>query len=69
MMLIMFVNVVTFLLCRKYYDDSKLREISKVLKKTSHRESVLEYIVEDFSVMSDFEIHSTCLMYPVSKHF
>lgn len=57
------------LLTRKYYDDSKLREISKVLKKTSHRESVLEYIVEDFSVMSDFEIHSTCLMYPAVRKY
>ncbi|KAK3854378.1 hypothetical protein Pcinc_039143 [Petrolisthes cinctipes] len=57
------------LLTREYYTEKKLREISKVLKKTSHRDSVLEYIVEDFSVMSDFEIHSTCHQYPAVRKY
>lgn len=48
------------LLVRRHYTDSKLKEIAKILKRTTHRDSVLEYIVEDFSVMSDFEIHGTC---------
>lgn len=51
------------LLVRRHYTDAKLKEIAKILKKTTHRDSVLEYIVEDFSVMSDFEIHNTCSQY------
>ncbi|KAK8734847.1 hypothetical protein OTU49_005686 [Cherax quadricarinatus] len=51
------------LLIRKYYDDGKVKEIAKILKKTTHRESVLQYIVEDIAVMSDFEIHTTCGIY------
>ncbi|XP_071512276.1 SWI/SNF-related matrix-associated actin-dependent regulator of chromatin subfamily A containing DEAD/H box 1 homolog isoform X1 [Panulirus ornatus] len=57
------------LLTRKYYDDDKILEIAKVLKGTTHRESVLKYIVEDFSVMSDFEIHSTCKIYNPIKRY
>ncbi|MPC43588.1 SWI/SNF-related matrix-associated actin-dependent regulator of chromatin subfamily A containing DEAD/H box 1 [Portunus trituberculatus] len=48
---------------QRHYTDAKLKEIAKILKKTTHRDSVLEYIVEDFSVMSDFEIHNTCAQY------
>ncbi|KAG0718228.1 SMARCAD1 [Chionoecetes opilio] len=51
------------LLVRRFYTDAKLKEMAKILKKTSHRDSVLEYIVEDFSVMSDFEIHTTCCQF------
>ncbi|XP_045609642.2 SWI/SNF-related matrix-associated actin-dependent regulator of chromatin subfamily A containing DEAD/H box 1 homolog [Procambarus clarkii] len=56
------------LLIRKYYDDNKVKEIAKILKKTTHLESILEYIIEDFSVMSDFEIHTTCDIYKPIKH-
>lgn len=51
------------LLVRRHYTDTKLREMGKILKKTTHRDSVLDIIVEDFSVMSDFEIHNFCCQY------
>ncbi|KAA0185809.1 hypothetical protein HAZT_HAZT004516 [Hyalella azteca] len=53
----------------KLYTDDKLRKIAKVLKRTSHPNSVLEYIVEDLTVMSDFEIHKTCCSYPATEEF
>lgn len=56
-----------FIHCRRHYTDSKLKEIAKILKRTTHRDSVLEYIVEDFSVMSDFEIHGTCSQFNVRQ--
>lgn len=57
------------LLHRKLYDDARILEISTVLKNTTHRESILSYIIEDFSVMSDFEIHQTCAMYSPIKSY
>ncbi|XP_042229687.1 SWI/SNF-related matrix-associated actin-dependent regulator of chromatin subfamily A containing DEAD/H box 1 homolog [Homarus americanus] len=57
------------LLIRHHYDDIKLKKIAETLKRTTHRDSVLEYILEDFSVMSDFEIHSTCNIYHSIKKF
>ena len=57
------------LLLRNFYDNDKISKISKILHKTTHKTSVLEYIIEDFSVMSDFEIHQTCLMYkPINNY-
>ncbi|XP_066976511.1 SWI/SNF-related matrix-associated actin-dependent regulator of chromatin subfamily A containing DEAD/H box 1 homolog isoform X1 [Macrobrachium rosenbergii] len=57
------------LLVRSYYDSSKIKAIAKVLKKTTHRDSVEDYIVEDLSVMSDFQIHKTCLTYYPIKDY
>ncbi|XP_068241502.1 SWI/SNF-related matrix-associated actin-dependent regulator of chromatin subfamily A containing DEAD/H box 1B-like [Palaemon carinicauda] len=47
----------------------KIKAIAKILKKSTHRDSVEEYIVEDLSVMSDFQIHKTCLMYYPIKDY
>ena len=57
------------LLLRGLYTKEKINEISKILHKTTHTSSVLKYIEEDFSVMSDFEIHKTCLMYKSIEKF
>ncbi|XP_064119828.1 SWI/SNF-related matrix-associated actin-dependent regulator of chromatin subfamily A containing DEAD/H box 1 homolog isoform X2 [Macrobrachium nipponense] len=57
------------LLVRSYYDLSKIKAMAKVLKKTTHRDSVEDYIVEDLSVMSDFQIHKTCLTYYPIKDY
>ncbi|RXG73219.1 SWI/SNF-related matrix-associated actin-dependent regulator [Armadillidium vulgare] len=43
------------------YTDEKINEMAKILKKSTHKESILDYIIEDFSVMSDFDIHQTCV--------
>ncbi|KAK7077745.1 ATP-dependent helicase smarcad1 [Halocaridina rubra] len=57
------------LLVRHHYDLAKLKNMAKILKKTTHRESVMQFIVDDLSVMSDFQIHKTCLMYRALKEF
>ena len=41
-------------------DDEFEQALAKKLKATTHRESILSYIIEDLSVMSDFEIHKMC---------
>ncbi|KAB7507472.1 Actin-dependent regulator of chromatin subfamily A [Armadillidium nasatum] len=46
---------------RNIYTDEKINEMAKILKKSTHKESILDYIIEDFSVMSDFDIHQTCV--------
>ena len=43
--------------------------MSKILKKSSHRDSIEEYIVEDFMVMSDYEIHQTCILYKFLREY
>uniref|UniRef100_A0A6A7FRK7 SWI/SNF-related matrix-associated actin-dependent regulator of chromatin subfamily A containing DEAD/H box 1 homolog n=1 Tax=Hirondellea gigas TaxID=1518452 RepID=A0A6A7FRK7_9CRUS len=57
------------LLHRSLYDDATILQLSKILKKTTHSASILSYIVEDFSYMSDFEIHQTCLMYKAIEQY
>merc|ERR1712106_497951 len=57
------------LLVRNLYSQKKINEIGKILKKSTHTDSVLEYIIEDLSVMSDFEIHQLVLQYKRVEHF
>ena len=54
------------LLVRHHFDDGQLRAMAKVLKRDpSHKDARESFIIEDLSVMSDFEIHKTCLAYRV----
>jgi len=40
--------------------------MARVLKKdSSHKDATEKFIIEDLSVMSDFDIHKTCLAYRV----
>ena len=41
----------------------------KILKKTSHRDSNEEYIVEDLMIMHDYDIHRTCIMYSLLRDY
>ena len=55
------------LLSRNHFDQSQIRQLAKLLKKDpSHEAAVEKFIIEDMSVMSDFDIHKTCLAYRVS---
>ena len=55
------------LLIRRHFDNDQIRILAQLLKKDpSHREANVKYIMEDLSVMSDFDIHKTCLAYRVS---
>ncbi|XP_074657887.1 SWI/SNF-related matrix-associated actin-dependent regulator of chromatin subfamily A containing DEAD/H box 1-like isoform X2 [Tubulanus polymorphus] len=53
------------LLQRTQYTREKLREMAKMLKRRDpgHYDANEDYILEDFEVMSDFEIHKTCKAY------
>jgi len=58
------------LLVRHHFDDGQLRAMAKVLKRDpSHKDARESFIIEDLSVMSDFEIHKTCLAYRCIEHF
>ena len=54
------------LLRRCMYDDEKLQKMAKLVMKESAPGTVYEYVLEDMSVMSDFEIHKLCPLYHVS---
>ena len=55
------------LLTRSLFDQSQVRQLAKLLKKdATHEKAVEKFIAEDLSVMSDFDIHKTCLAYRVS---
>ena len=55
------------LLIRNHFDEGQVRQLAKLLKKdASHEKAVEKFIAEDLSVMSDFDIHKTCLAYRVS---
>jgi len=57
------------LLVRHHFDDSQLRTMAKILKRDpSHKDARESYIIEDLSVMSDFDIHKTCLAYRCIEH-
>ena len=54
------------LLIRNHFDNSQIRSLAKMLKKdSSHINAVEKFIVQDLEVMSDFDIHKTCLHYRV----
>ena len=55
------------LLIRNHFDVHQVRQLARILKKdASHEKAVEKFIAEDLSVMSDFDIHKTCLAYRVS---
>ena len=52
------------LLLRRHFTNDKLRKMAKILCNNEMRaEGNVDYIFEDFEVMSDFEIHRTCEKY------
>lgn len=55
------------LLMRYYYDENKLRKLSKYLSKdTFYKENNAQYIYEDLLFMSDFQIHQLTQQYKVN---
>lgn len=55
------------LLMRNFYKNLDLPEIAKKLASDpSYKETKVEYIIEDLSFMSDFEIHSLTKEHKVS---
>lgn len=58
------------LLLRRHFTNDKLRKMAKILCNNEMRaEGNVDYIFEDFEVMSDFEIHRTCEKYHSLKKF
>jgi SWI/SNF-related matrix-associated actin-dependent regulator of chromatin subfamily A containing DEAD/H box 1 len=51
------------LLRRCLYDEVKLKEMAKRVKKESSPDTVYEYVLEDMSVMNDFQLHKLCPLY------
>ena len=57
------------LLIRHHFDNSQIGTLARMLKKDpSHSHAVEKFIKEDLSVMSDFDIHKTCLAYRVIRN-
>ncbi|ODV83607.1 hypothetical protein CANARDRAFT_202705 [[Candida] arabinofermentans NRRL YB-2248] len=53
------------LLFRYYYDDDKLRIMSKqIMESPEYYDANEEFIFEDMQVMSDFELHKLCQNFP-----
>lgn len=58
------------LLVRHSFDNTQIRVLARLLKKDkSHREANEKFIYEDLSVLSDFDIHKTCLAYRCIEHY
>jgi SWI/SNF-related matrix-associated actin-dependent regulator 1 of chromatin subfamily A len=58
------------LLIRRHFDDRQIKTLARLLKQDdSHKDATVEFIEEDLSVMSDFNIHKTCLAYPCIEHY
>ena len=53
------------LLRRCIYNDDKLKQMAKLILKESDPDVVYEYVLEDLSLMTDFEIHELCGHYKV----
>lgn len=54
------------LLWRHRYDDSQVKHLTKLLmKEPVNSNSVHDYVLEELSHMSDFEIHTALGLYPV----
>jgi len=51
------------LLRRTIYDDKKIEEMAKIIVKEKQENTVFKYVVEDMSVMNDFELHNLCSFY------
>ncbi|PIK56659.1 putative regulator of chromatin subfamily A containing DEAD/H box 1-like [Apostichopus japonicus] len=58
------------LLMRRLYTNEKLKEMSKLmLREPTHYEANPILIEEDMGVMSDYELHHLCTLYPSVSHF
>lgn len=55
------------LLRRCLYDDAKLKKMAKLVMSESSSDTVYEYVLEDMSVMSDFQLHKLCSLYRCLK--
>lgn len=54
------------LLLRYHYDGDQIKEIANILAKDpGYKDTKVEYIVEDLTWMSDFEIHTMAKDYKV----
>lgn len=53
------------LLRRVFYDDEKIKKMAKIITQEQSGDTVLEYVVEDLSVMNDFQIHKLIPLYQV----
>ena len=53
------------LLKRLIYNDDVLKEMAKLILKESDPDVVYEYLMEDMSIMTDFQIHELCGLYKV----
>ena len=51
------------LLRRTLYTDDRLKQMAKHIMKESSPDTVFDYVVEDMSVMNDFQIHKLCPLY------
>ncbi|KAK9379808.1 SNF2 family N-terminal domain-containing protein [Kockiozyma suomiensis] len=57
------------LLFRRYYDESKLKKMSKeIMKEERYYDANQQYIFEDMEVMSDFELHGLCSKFKSIYH-
>ena len=55
------------LLIRNHFDNVQVKQLARILKKdSSHCQAIEKFIADDLSVLSDFDIHKTCLAYRVS---
>lgn len=57
------------LLRRSIFNDDKLKQMARLIMKESPPDTVFEYVLEDMSVMSDFQLHKLCFLYKCLKGF
>lgn len=58
------------LLFRRIYNDEKLQEMAgAIMAEPEYVEANKQYIVEDMSVMSDYELNNLCLKFPTLKNY
>jgi SWI/SNF-related matrix-associated actin-dependent regulator 1 of chromatin subfamily A len=57
------------LLLRVIYNDDKIKEMAALIMKESSSDTNFDYVVEDMSVMNDFELHNLCPLYTGLKGF
>ncbi|KAI7831749.1 SNF2 family N-terminal domain-containing protein [Gamsiella multidivaricata] len=58
------------MLFRELYTDDKIKEMAKVItKEVEFCDSNIDYIEEDMSVMTDFELHRLCKQYKSVNRF
>ena len=57
------------LLRRSIYNDDKLKKMARLIMNESSADTNFDYVVEDMSVMNDFQIHKLCPLYRGLKGF